>query len=112
MLEICRFTRPRNSCTNCFLNAVKLNVSSWASTGIQKRHAVFVLLSPSIASPFLPHSRRYYNRSDTEDCVRYLNGARLDDRLIRVDIDVGFTESRQYGRGRSGGQVLHASLLC
>ncbi|KAJ4459603.1 putative Nuclear cap-binding protein subunit 2 [Paratrimastix pyriformis] len=47
----------------------------------------------------------FYTRSDTEDCIRYLNGARLDDRPIRVDIDAGFTPDRQYGRGRTGGQV-------
>lgn len=36
---------------------------------------------------------------------RYVNGTRLDDRLIRVDWDAGFIEGRQYGRGKSGGQV-------
>jgi hypothetical protein len=30
----------------------------------------------------------------------------LDDRPIRVDFDWGFEEGRQWGRGRSGGQVL------
>ncbi|RRT47919.1 hypothetical protein B296_00031136 [Ensete ventricosum] len=29
----------------------------------------------------------------------------LDDRPIRVDFDWGFEEGRQWGRGRSGGQV-------
>ncbi len=29
----------------------------------------------------------------------------VDERPIRVDIDWGFQEGRQYGRGRSGGQV-------
>jgi len=29
----------------------------------------------------------------------------LDDRIIRVDWDIGFEEGRQYGRGKSGGQV-------
>eukprot|EP00771_Trimastix_marina_P001876 gnl/Trimastix_PCT/2983.p1 GENE.gnl/Trimastix_PCT/2983~~gnl/Trimastix_PCT/2983.p1 ORF type:complete len:202 (+),score=22.11 gnl/Trimastix_PCT/2983:61-606(+) len=47
----------------------------------------------------------YYNRKDAEDCIRYINGTRLDDRPIRVDIDYGFTEQRQFGRGKSGGQV-------
>lgn len=36
---------------------------------------------------------------------RYVNGTRLDDRLIRVDWDAGFVEGRQYGRGKTGGQV-------
>lgn len=47
----------------------------------------------------------YYTREDTEDCVKYLNGTSLDDRPIRVDFDWGFVEGRQFGRGRSGGQV-------
>ena len=37
--------------------------------------------------------------------MRYINGTRLDDRIIRTDWDAGFKEGRQYGRGRSGGQV-------
>lgn len=47
----------------------------------------------------------YYTRKDTEECVKYLNGTMLDERPIRVDFDWGFVEGRQYGRGRSGGQV-------
>lgn len=47
----------------------------------------------------------YYTRADAEDCVKYINGTMLDDRPIRVDFDWGFQEGRQYGRGRSGGQV-------
>lgn len=35
----------------------------------------------------------------------YLNGTKLDDRIIRVDMDPGFEPDRQYGRGTSGGQV-------
>merc|ERR1712168_1696886 len=37
--------------------------------------------------------------------MRYINGTRLDDRIIRTDYDAGFIEGRQYGRGKSGGQV-------
>jgi len=47
----------------------------------------------------------YYTREDAEDGVKYINGTRLDDRVIRADWDAGFRESRQYGRGSSGGQV-------
>ncbi|KAJ0112784.1 hypothetical protein Patl1_02322 [Pistacia atlantica] len=47
----------------------------------------------------------YYSREDTEDCVKYISGTILDDRPIRVDFDWGFQEGRQWGRGRSGGQV-------
>ena len=47
----------------------------------------------------------YYTREDAENSMRYINGTRLDDRIIRTDWDGGFIEGRQYGRGKSGGQV-------
>ncbi|OQV21766.1 Nuclear cap-binding protein subunit 2 [Hypsibius exemplaris] len=47
----------------------------------------------------------YYTRSDAEDSIRYVSGTRLDERIIRCDWDAGFIEGRQYGRGKSGGQV-------
>lgn len=43
--------------------------------------------------------------------MRYINGTRLDDRIIRTDWDAGFVEGRQYGRGKTGGQVINYSLL-
>lgn len=48
---------------------------------------------------------RYYSREDTEDAVKCISGTILDDRPIRVDFDWGFQDGRQWGRGRSGGQV-------
>lgn len=48
---------------------------------------------------------RFYSREDTEDSVKYISGTILDDRPIRVDFDWGFQEGRQWGRGKSGGQV-------
>ncbi|KAG5548061.1 hypothetical protein RHGRI_013678 [Rhododendron griersonianum] len=47
----------------------------------------------------------YYSREDAEDAVKYISGTILDDRPIRVDFDWGFQDGRQWGRGRSGGQV-------
>ncbi|KAF1561854.1 UNVERIFIED_CONTAM: Nuclear cap-binding protein subunit 2, partial [Eudyptes robustus] len=47
----------------------------------------------------------YYTRDDAENAIRYINGTRLDDRVIRTDWDAGFIEGRQYGRGKHGGQV-------
>jgi len=47
----------------------------------------------------------YYTHEDAADCVKYINGTRLDDRIIRTDWDVGFKDGRQYGRGKTGGQV-------
>lgn len=47
----------------------------------------------------------YSTRQEAELCVKFINGTKLDDRPIRVDHDWGFQEGRQFGRGRSGGQV-------
>ncbi|KAJ3145786.1 hypothetical protein HK101_002401 [Irineochytrium annulatum] len=47
----------------------------------------------------------YYHHEDAIDCIKFLNGTKLDDRLIRTDIDPGYEADRQYGRGKSGGQV-------
>lgn len=52
-----------------------------------------------------PRCTRYYTRAGAENAMRFINGTRLDDRIIRTDWDAGFKEGRQYGRGKSGGQV-------
>ncbi|KAF8065861.1 CBP20 [Scenedesmus sp. PABB004] len=47
----------------------------------------------------------YHTRAAALAAVRALNGTKLDGRALRADIDYGFEEGRQFGRGRSGGQV-------
>ena len=47
----------------------------------------------------------YYTQQDALDCMKYIGGTKLDERIIRTDLDPGFKEGRQYGRGKSGGQV-------
>ncbi|RMD41247.1 hypothetical protein DV735_g3918, partial [Chaetothyriales sp. CBS 134920] len=47
----------------------------------------------------------YYTHQDALDCMKYIGGTKLDERVIRTDLDPGFQEGRQYGRGKSGGQV-------
>ncbi|KAK4540133.1 Nuclear cap-binding protein subunit 2 [Oleoguttula mirabilis] len=47
----------------------------------------------------------YYTHQDALDCLKYVGGTKLDERIIRCDLDEGFGEGRQYGRGKSGGQV-------
>ena len=44
------------------------------------------------------HEEALYARS-------YLSGLKLDERVIRADLDMEFEEGRQYGRSRTGGQV-------
>ncbi|EXJ54494.1 hypothetical protein A1O7_09834 [Cladophialophora yegresii CBS 114405] len=47
----------------------------------------------------------YYTHQEALDCMKYIGGTKLDERVIRTDLDAGFQEGRQYGRGKSGGQV-------
>ncbi|KAF2224179.1 nuclear cap-binding protein subunit 2 [Elsinoe ampelina] len=47
----------------------------------------------------------YYTHDDALDCLKYVGGTKLDERIIRTDLDEGFQDGRQYGRGKSGGQV-------
>ncbi|KAI8917037.1 hypothetical protein DFJ77DRAFT_429795, partial [Powellomyces hirtus] len=47
----------------------------------------------------------YYYRQDALDCMKYVNGTKLDERIIRTDLDPGYKDGRNLGRGRSGGQV-------
>jgi len=64
----------------------------------------------------------YYTHQDALDCMKYIGGTKLDERIIRTDLDEGYSEGRQYGyvqscselvaviltqfrRGKSGGQV-------
>lgn len=44
--------------------------------------------------------------------MRYVSGTKLDERIIRCDLDTGYKDGRQFGRGRSGGQASWlASIL-
>lgn len=47
----------------------------------------------------------YYIHEDASDCMLFISGTKLDDRVVRCDLDPGYKEGRQWGRGKSGGQV-------
>lgn len=47
----------------------------------------------------------YHERRGALNAMNFVNGTKLDNRIIRTDWDAGFKEGRQYGRGRGGGQV-------
>lgn len=47
----------------------------------------------------------YEERGAALRCKKWLDGLKLDERFVRIDLDPGFREGRQFGRGRSGGQV-------
>ena len=70
--------------------------------------AVSPLLDVSVY--FTPY--RYYKRADAQKAMCYINRTKLDDRIIRTDWDAGFVEGRQFGRGRTGGQVCVCLYVC
>ncbi|KZT26264.1 RNA-binding domain-containing protein [Neolentinus lepideus HHB14362 ss-1] len=47
----------------------------------------------------------YYTHAEALATMRYISGTKLDERIIRCDLDLGYKDGRQFGRGRSGGQV-------
>ncbi|KIL68604.1 hypothetical protein M378DRAFT_100305 [Amanita muscaria Koide BX008] len=47
----------------------------------------------------------YYTHAEALACMRYISGTKLDERIVRCDLDLGYKEGRQFGRGKSGGQV-------
>ena len=46
-----------------------------------------------------------YHRRDALRAVSMISGTQLDGKVIRVELDAGFQNGRQFGRGKSGGQV-------
>jgi len=47
----------------------------------------------------------YYTHAEALASMKYVSGTKLDERIIRCDLDLGYREGRQFGRGKSGGQV-------
>lgn len=47
----------------------------------------------------------YFSHKTAQSAASYITGTKLDSRYIRVDIDWGFQAGREFGRGKSGGQV-------
>lgn len=52
----------------------------------------------------------YYTHAEALASMRYVSGTKLDERIIRCDLDLGYKEGRQFGRGKSGGQVRSLAL--
>eukprot|EP00591_Stephanopyxis_turris_P005744 CAMPEP_0195512132 /NCGR_PEP_ID=MMETSP0794_2-20130614/4202_1 /TAXON_ID=515487 /ORGANISM="Stephanopyxis turris, Strain CCMP 815" /LENGTH=150 /DNA_ID=CAMNT_0040639855 /DNA_START=363 /DNA_END=815 /DNA_ORIENTATION=- len=48
---------------------------------------------------------KFTMRRHAHEAISCLSGTKLDGRIIRVELDAGFKQGRQYGRGVSGGQV-------
>ena len=37
--------------------------------------------------------------------MKYINGTKVDERVVKTDFDRGFKSGRQFGRGKQGGQM-------
>lgn len=57
------------------------------------------------ADPARPPRSRFFHHDQALSSLRYISGTKLDERIVRADLDPGFLDGRQYGRGKSGGQV-------
>ena len=51
----------------------------------------------------------YYTHQDALDCLKYIGGTKLDERIIRADLDPGFEEGRQYGYVERHSQLLRGT---
>ncbi|KAK7054961.1 nuclear cap binding complex subunit [Paramarasmius palmivorus] len=47
----------------------------------------------------------YYTHAEALASMRYISGSKLDERIIRCDLDLGYKEGRQFGRGKSGDKI-------
>lgn len=41
----------------------------------------------------------YFTHEDAKEAHEYLDLLKLDERVIRVDWDIGYSEGREFGRG-------------
>ena len=91
------------------------NASSWVLTAIPGMDVL-----PQSSSLVTSIVRRtpcgfcfveYYSHAEALACLRYISGTKLDERIIRCDLDLGYRDGRQFGRGKSGGQVCALIFL-
>lgn len=84
--------------------------SSWAWTGIRGELPHILHFARGLNA----HMRRtpcgfcfveFYTHTEALATMRYISGTKLDERIIRCDLDPGYADGRQFGRGKSGGQV-------
>jgi nuclear cap-binding protein subunit 2 len=47
----------------------------------------------------------YFTHEHARECLKFISGTMCDDRVIRCELDGGFKQGRQFGRGASGGQI-------
>ena len=38
----------------------------------------------------------YYSHAEALACLRYISGTKLDERIIRCDLDLGYRDGRQF----------------
>lgn len=47
----------------------------------------------------------FSSAKEAMNAIKYLSNTKLDEKIITIDLDPGFEDGRQFGRGKSGGQV-------
>lgn len=94
----------KTPCGFCFVECVgRGSLSGTARRGRPPRRPYLVECDHRADAPFCAH--RFFLHEHAVASLRYVSGTKLDERIIRADLDPGYLENRQYGRGKSGGQV-------
>lgn len=52
----------------------------------------------------------FYNILDAKISFFFLHGSKIDQRILKIDLDEGFKDNRQYGRGKRGGQIENEEI--
>ena len=82
------------------------------SAGSNKDHPDLIFFPP-FRTPCGFCFVEFYTHAEALASMRYISGTKLDERIIRCDLDLGYREGRQFGRGKSGGQVCTSnSCFC
>ena len=53
----------------------------------------------------------FFSHAAARAAASFVTGMQVDGRFIRADIDWGFQPGREFGRGKSGGQVRHSPCM-
>jgi RNA recognition motif. (a.k.a. RRM, RBD, or RNP domain) len=94
------FTQPKNKSTNSSPSKTTSNPSfgSWLMiTRCGEIKRLVMGLDRFQKTPCGFCFVEYYTHQDALDCMKYIGGTKLDERVIRTDLDEGFIEGRQYG---------------
>jgi nuclear cap-binding protein subunit 2 len=54
----------------------------------------------------------FFNFKDVKFAYHVISGYRINKKILRIDLDRGFSKGREFGRGKKGGQIIEEFYLC